>query len=555
MSEEQQSTRPLVPRRERPLTQEEVVRRNSVERMKLEKHPFDVIHDIPRFIEMPYEEIPEEDILRMQWYGIYHDKPKVGDFMMRVKIPNGVLTADQLRTIGEISIKLGRNFGELTTRQDIQLHYIRLASMPEIFETFKRAGLWLAGGCGDNLRNITGCPVAGIDPEEWFDARPTIDECVRFFYGNREYGNLPRKHKHTISACAYHCNAPEIHDIALVGTRQGEKDGFAIWVGGGLSSVPRIGKSLGVFIEPSEALEALRGLMDVWRNDLRYRMSRAKARFKFMIMDDGPEKTLERLQTQLGRTLTPLEENPRPKGRTEHMGIHPQKQPGLCYIGFPVFPGLMSGEQMIQVADVVRELGKEFRITREQNFIITDVPEAKVDTVVARIADIGFPLQVNPLRGASIGCTGEPHCNFAVGETKPKVVEIVEQLEARFGDRMRGLHIYLDGCPHACGEHWVGDIGLQGTTRSTETGKVQAYDIILRGALGPEAEIGMPLLRRVPTTDAPAMVERLVGAWVEGRRDGETIQQFFQRQEDADLAAIAGWEIREKREREEREAA
>src|SRR5262249_32552905 len=192
------------------------------------------------------------------------------------------------------------------------------------------------------------------------------------------------------------------------------------------------------------------------------------------------------------------------KGRTEHMGIHPQKQDGLCYIGFPCFPGLMSGEQMIQVAQVLREFGQEFRITREQNFILTDIPEAKVDTVVARIADIGYPLNVNRIRGASIGCTGEPHCNFSVGETKPKVVEIVDRLEARFGEQIKGLHLYVDGCPHACGQHWVGDIGLQGTTRSTDTGKVQAYDIILRGGLGPGAEIGLPLLRRVPRSGARA---------------------------------------------------
>jgi ferredoxin-nitrite reductase len=412
-----------------------------------------------------------------------------------------------------------------------------------MFELFKSAGLANAGACGDNLRNITGCPVAGIDPEEWFDPRPTIAECVAAFSGNREYGNLPRKHKHTISACPYHCNAPEIHDIALVGTRQGGKDGYAIWVGGGLSSVPRIGKPLGCFIEVHEAVEVLRGLMDVWRTDLRYRMSRAKARFKFMIMDDGPEKTLERLQEHLGRTLTPLEENPRPKGRTEHMGIHAQKQAGLSYIGFPVFPGLMTGEQMIQVAGVLREFGSEFRITREQNFILTDVPEAKVETVVARISDIGYPLNVNPIRGASIGCTGEPHCNFSVGDTKPKVVEIVNRLEARFGDQVRDLHIYLDGCPHACGQHWVGDIGLQGTTRTLETGKVQAYDLILRGGLGPEAQIGQPLLRRIPTGQVPAAMERLVGAWLDGRSEGETIQQFFQRHEDAALVAMGAGEV------------
>src|ERR1043166_3527950 len=254
MSDTIQERRPVAPRRERPLTQEEVLRRNSVERMKLEKHPFDVIHDIPRFIEMPYEDIPEEDILRMQWYGLYHDKPKVGEFMIRVKIPNGTLTADQLQTIGEFSIQHGQNSGELTTRQCIQIHHVRLKSMPTMFDIFKAAGLGNAGACGDNLRNITGCPVAGLDPEEWFDPRPTIDACVAAFSGNREYGNLPRKHKHTISACPYHCNAPEIHDIALVGTRQDGQDGYALWVGGGLSSVPRIGKNLGVFVSKEEAL-------------------------------------------------------------------------------------------------------------------------------------------------------------------------------------------------------------------------------------------------------------------------------------------------------------
>src|SRR5687767_8465643 len=224
--------------RERPLTQEEVLRRNSVERLKAEKHPYDVLEDVPRFGEIPYEEIPEEDILRLQWYGLYHDKPKTGDFMLRIKIPNGILTADQLRTIGRLSREHGENSGELTTRQCVQLHWLRLASIPAVFAELEAVGLTTAGGCGDNLRNITGCPVAGIDPDELFDVNPTIREIARFFYGNREYGNLPRKHKYTISACPYQCNAPEIHDIALVGTRQGGRNGFAFQVGGGLSSVP-----------------------------------------------------------------------------------------------------------------------------------------------------------------------------------------------------------------------------------------------------------------------------------------------------------------------------
>jgi sulfite reductase (ferredoxin) len=315
------------PRRERPLTEEEVLRRNSVERLKAEKHPYDVLNDLPAFIAMPYEDIPEEDILRLQWYGLYHDKPKVGNFMMRIKIPNGILTPQKLRTIGRISIEHGENSGELTTRQCVQIHWIRMASLPHIFDELAKNGLTTAGGCGDNLRNISGCPVAGIDPEELFDANPTIAEIAAFFYGNREYGNLPRKHKYTVSACPYHCNAPEIHDIALVGTRQGGRDGYAFWVGGGLSSVPRIGKNLGVFVPYEQALEAARGLTDIWRQDLRYRMTRAKARFKFKVDDDGPESIREQLEAHLGRRLEDLEENPQPKGRTDHMGIHRQKSP------------------------------------------------------------------------------------------------------------------------------------------------------------------------------------------------------------------------------------
>jgi sulfite reductase beta subunit-like hemoprotein len=536
----------LARRRERPLTEEEVLRRNSVERLKQEKHPYDVLNDIPRFIEMAYEDIPEEDILRLQWYGLYHDKPKIGNFMMRVKIPNGTLTPAQLRTIGEISIQYGENSGELTTRQCIQIHWLRMAVLPQIFEKLAQAGLTTAGGCGDNLRNITGCPVAGLNPDEPFDVTPTIREVASFFYGNREYGNLPRKHKYTISACPHHCNAPEIHDIALIGVQQGGRDGYAFWVGGGLSSVPRIGKSLGIFVPKEEALETARGLTDIWRKDLRYRMSRAKARFKFKVDDDGPESIREQLEAHLGRKLEDLEQEPAPVGRTDHMDIRRQKpvngREDLHYIGFPVFPGLMSGEQMCRVADLLESISSgqaDFRITREQNFIITHVPEAEIDRVIQAVAELGFPRNVNRIRGTSIGCTGDPHCNFAVGPTKGKLVQIIDHLEGKFGEQISDLHVYLDGCPHACGQHWVGDLGFQGTTKNSETGKITSYDIIVRGKLGPGAGIGRPLLRRVPSAEVNAQVERLVGAWIERREEGEDLPTFFRRLPDEEILAIA----------------
>jgi len=512
-----------------------VRRRNSVERIKNEKQPYDLLEELPELVKTEYEAIDEDDILRLQWWGLYHDKPKIGNFMMRVKIPGGIVTPAQLRTMGEISQRFGENSGEITTRQDIQIHYIRLPVVPEIFQILSNAGLTTAGACGDILRNITGCPVAGIDQEELFDPRPVVQELANFFYGNREYSDLPRKHKWTVSACPYHCNAPEIHDVALIGTFQDGEPGFAVTVGGGLSTVPRIGQSFGVFVRPDEAKEVLRAILDVWSSDLNYRKSRVKARFKFMIDDHGPEAIRERVEKHLGRSLTPLKELPRSVGRTDHMGVHPQKQAGLFYIGFPVFPGLINGEQMIQVAEIAQEHAEDIRFTREQNLILAGVPEERVDEVVKRMEGLGFSLEVNPVRGHSMACTGNPQCNFAVGDTKPRLAALIEHLEQRFGNEIADFRFHLDGCPHACGQHWVGDIGIQGTTVRRDGEKIQAYDLYLRGGLGAKAAIGLPVIRRIPHDELNLRVENLVRAYLNERAGWGSFQDFCIGQTDEQL--------------------
>jgi len=534
-----QRERTRIAREEAPLTWEEVRNRNSVERIKHEKQPYDLIHEIPRLAATPYEEIHEDDILRLQWWGLYHDKPKVGEFMMRIKIPGGVLTPGQLDTIGRLSREFGQNRGEISTRQCIQLHHIQLPALPEIFRILKESGLTTAGACGDILRNITSCPAAGIDRHEIFDVRPVVRELADFFYGNRDYSDLPRKHKWTIAACPFHCNLPEIHDIALVGTVQGGEPGFAITVGGGLSTAPRIARSLGVFVRPQEVRTVLQGLLDIWSNDLTYRRSRGKARFKFMVDDHGPEGVRQRLEAHLGRSLTPLEKVPEPIGRTDHMGVNPEKEDGLHYIGFPVFPGLISGEQMSAVAAVAQELGRDVRLTREQNFIISGVATRNVDEVIRRVEEIGFTLRVNPIKGHSIGCTGNPYCNFAVGDTKPRLVRLVEHLERRFGDAVADFRIHLDGCPHSCGQHFVGDIGIQGTTKRGDDGsKVQAYDVFLRGGTGREAALGIPIARRVSTDELDGYIERIVGLYLKERREGESFQAFCRSRSDEELLQV-----------------
>jgi len=520
------------------LTYEDLHRTNPTERPKKAKHPPAVLHDIPALIDMPYEAIGEDNILRLQWYGLYHDKPKIGSFMMRVKIPNGILSPHKLRTIGEISIKHGEDSGELTTRQDIQIHFIRMAALPDIFETLEAAGLTTVGGCGDNIRNITGCPAAGIDAEEYFDATPVVMNVADFFYGNREYSNLPRKHKFSISACAHHCNAPEIHDIGLVGMLHEGQEGFAFWVGGGLSTVPRIAQSFKAFVPSDKAIPVLQAIVDEWQSDMRYRRSRGRARFKFMVDDDGAQAIRERIEQRLGWKLQDLSEDPAPVGRTDHMGVHRQKQAGLSYIGFPIFPGLISGRQLVAIADLLDEYGSDFRITREQNLILSGIKDENVERVIDRMQSLGISLDVNGIEGKSIGCTGNPQCNFAVGPTKPMVVEIVNHLEAEFGRRVEDLRIHVDGCPHACGQHHVGDIGFQGTTLTTDRGKEPGYDIFLRGALGPGAAIGKPLLRRIPAADAKVYTERLVRAYL-AECEGSPIQSFFGRHSDEELSAIA----------------
>jgi ferredoxin-nitrite reductase len=531
-----------------------VRKRNFVERMKHEKGGLAVLDDLPAMIAAGYEAVAEEDMVRLQWYGLYHDKPKLGHFMMRVKVPGGRLTARGLRTIGEIALRHGRGHGELTTRQNIQLHWLEMARLPEVLATLDAAGLTTVGACGDNVRNITGCPVAGLDRDELFDCRELLREAAAYFIEHREYSDLPRKHKITISACPHQCNAPEMHCIALLGTLRDGEPGFAVKVGGGLSTWPRLADDLGVFVPAAEAVGVLRAILDVWREDRRYRLSRARARLKFMVDDVGPRRFRERVEERLGRRLTDGAAPPAPAEEHDHAGVHPQHQAGLAYAGFPVYLGLMNGEQMLRLADLAEEVSGwgagrdqvEIRLTRRQNFILANLPAERVPEVVERVAAIGFPLAAGNLRRLAIACTGNPFCNFTVAETKGRMRQIVEHLESAFGEQaaeLGELRLNLDGCPHACAHHWIGDIGLQGTTlreRGEAGERLQGYDLFLRGGLGRGAAIGRPVLRRVPGEVVHLAIERLCRAWLDDRQAGESIQQFFTRQSDEQLIDIAG---------------
>jgi ferredoxin-nitrite reductase len=320
--------------------------------------------------------------------------------------------------------------------------------------------------------------------------------------------------------------------------------------------VPRIARELGVFVPKEEANEILGAITSVWSEDLRYRVSRVKARLKFMVDDVGPEGMRERVETRLGRRLADYALPPVAVEPSHHLGVRPQKQQGLCSIGVPVHLGLVSGDQMIAVAGLAERYGGDIRLTRQQNFVLTGVPEASVDEATGELEAIGFPLTLNPVRGNSIACTGEPHCNFSVAETKTRLGSLIDQLDARFGAEISELRLHLDGCPHACAQHWVGDIGFQGTTARDEAGtRRQAYDIFLRGGLGPDAAIGRSLFRRVPTDELDTAVEGLIAGWIAGRGPGESFGAFARRSSDEELGLLAGLEPAKARQRDEEEAA
>jgi ferredoxin-nitrite reductase len=505
-----------------------VLKRNSVERLKREKSPLGILDELPALIAGGYEQVPEEDIVRLKWWGLYHDKPKIGMFMLRVKLAGGIVTPAQLRAIGEISNVHGRGEGELTTRQNVQLHYLELGALPDVFERLEAASLTSAGACGDTVRNITGCPLAGLAHDELFDPTPVIEEAAAFLYGHPTYSDLPRKHKISITACADSCAAPEINCIGLVGAIRDGREGFGVLVGGGLSSVPRIARDLGIWVSKDEAVTVLVAILDEWREDLRYRVSRVKARLKFMIDDIGPEGLRERIESRLGRRF-PDFTLPAAPPPGNHLGVHER------FVGVPVHLGLITGDQMIALAD----LGHEVRITRQQNLVVVTG-----DDISAELERIGLPVDLSALRGDAVACTGEPHCNFSVTETKTRMDALVRLLEERFGRAADGLRLHLDGCPHACAHHWVGDLGFQGTTVRDEEGRRrQAYDIFVRGGLDRPAAIGRPLFRRVPTEELDDAVVGLVQGWVGARSAGETFRSFCDRTSDDELSRLAGREI------------
>ncbi|MGV3618826.1 MAG: nitrite/sulfite reductase [Fimbriimonas sp.] len=525
---------------------------NENERIKKEKDGLDVWADLVRYAETGFESIHPDDFLRMRWYGLYQQKPNVGHFMLRIKVPSGDLTSEQLRTVADVARLYARGITDITTRQNFQFHWLTIHDVPDILQRFERVGISASGACGDIPRNVTGCPVAGIDPNEVFDARGDAEIIHRMYLDNKNYSDLPRKFKTTVAGCCVHCSQPEINDIGATAVRRtlanGDiEEGYHIRVGGGLSARPFFAKRLDMFV-PRERLTSVFEAVTAIFRDHGNRENRKAARLKFLVAEWGVERFEQEVRARLDWTPDPATDWPEPrKNFRDHLGINPQKQPGLFWIGAAVLSGRLTADQVYECARIADEFGRgSVRTSNQQNILFPDVPEARVEEAVRALESNGLVVKASPLRRVAVACTGNEFCNLALTETKRLIVDIVEHVE-REVDIDEPIRINLNGCPNSCGQHHIGDIGLQGCLVKQGPGKppVDGYDISLGGRLGADSKFVRPIRRKVPATEVKYAVANLLNGYLQRRDEEDDFSDFVDRSSDDELAALMHVEFAE----------
>ena len=508
------------------------------EKLKVVKDGLDVIHDIYRYAQIGFKAIPEDDFDRFKWYGVYRQRPKdSGYFMLRTKIPGGQLTSAQLAVMGGIAEDFGHGFGDITTRQTFQFHWLRIEDFPEVFERLKRVGITTSGACGDDTRNVVGCPVAGIDKNELIDATPQLHEISRHMTDNREFSDLPRKYKISVSGCCIHCAQPDINCVGIFGlqrTIDGKREtGFGIKVGGGLSSAPHLAQTLPIFLTPEDILPAVHHLSVIFR-DFGYREKRNHARFKFLVADWGPEKVLAKLEEISGRTFQRHSEFVFPDDpETDHLGVHEQKQPGLCYIGVCFAGGRTDGKQLNKLAELAKKYAQpgldRINTTNKQNLILLNIPEKNLSALQAELDANGFSWRPSNFRQGCVSCTGMEFCNLAIAETKNRMMLLVGQLEHECAFYQDKIRIHFSGCPSSCGQHQVADIGFRGGVTRVSGVATECFDMFIGGKLGAGARFNELVKSKVLATDIHRTVGKLLRFYTSNRQPDEPFSAFASR--------------------------
>lgn len=497
---------------------------------------------------------------RFRWWGLYTQrKPGIDGgktallepheledeyFMLRVRIDGGQLSTEQLRVIGQISVDFGRDSADLTDRQNVQLHWVEVESMPEIWRRLEAVGLGTTEACGDVPRVVLGSPVAGIAADELIDPTPQILEITSRFIGDPTLANLPRKFKTAITGHPSQDVVHEINDIGFVAVEHPELGiGYDLWVGGGLSTAPRLAERLGVWVAPERVAEVWHGVIQIFR-DYGYRRLRNKARLKFLLAEWGTEKFRRVLETEyLEAPLPDGPAAPKPSSPGDHIGVHRQHD-GRFYVGVTPIVGRVSGSTLLALADVLEAHGSSrLRTTPHQKLVLLDVPEDRVESLLDALAPLGLSATPSLIRRGTIACTGIEFCKLAIVETKATATRAVAQLETRLADLdlPHPLSLHVNGCPNSCARIQTADIGLKGQLLPDgDGGQTPGFQVHLGGGLASvnRAEAGLGRTVRglkVSADGIGAYVERVVRQFLSERNSDETFAEWAHRAEEESL--------------------
>jgi sulfite reductase (ferredoxin) len=520
---------------------------NPAERFKKDDDGLHVRERIlNRYSVLGFDSIDPTDLRgRFRWWGLYTQrKPGIGGgktgaledaeiedpfFMMRVRIPGGQLTAGQLRTIAGVAKEYGRDLADITDRQNVQFHWLRIEDIPAVWARLEEVGLSSQEACGDVPRNILGCPVAGLDENEVLDASAVLHATNALATSREDLANLPRKFKTAISGCASQCTAHEVNDVSFVGVVGPDgQPGFDLWVGGGLSTNPMLAQRIGAFVPPERVPEVWAAVASLFR-DYGYRRLRSRARLKFLVADWGTERFREVLEREyLGGNG--LADGPRPPvpspGSRDHLGVRRQ-QDGRYYVGVAPHTGRTTGTQLWQVADLAEEYGSgQVRTTVEQKLLIIDVPEHRVGELVAALQAIDLQPSPDVFRRGTMACTGIEFCKLAIVETKGRARDLYTELGRRLPDFDTPITINVNGCPNSCARFQLADIGLKGSIVDGGEG----FQVHLGGSLGAEPGFGRKLRGlKVTADELTDYVERLLRNYQADRAEGEQFASWVRR--------------------------
>jgi ferredoxin-nitrite reductase len=490
---------------------------NPIETVKRTKDGLDSLDDIHRrAADGDWEALSEDEKHRFKWHGLFFRKQTPGHFMLRIRMTNGFATAEQFRLIAALSDQYGKGFTDITTRQQIQMRWFRIADVPDIWKRLAEVGLHSKQTGMDNIRNVCGCPLAGLTTDEAFDASPVARALTEKFLDNKAFTNLPRKFNVTITGCLANCCHAETQDLALVPSRRDDFDGFNVLVGGKHGSGGfEPAENLDVFVPVAEAADLAAHVVKIFR-DHGIRETRTKARLFFLIRDRGIGWFRAELERRWGRPLRSAGPDLRQPGHNDHLGIQPQKSPSggppLFCAGLLIPVGRITTDQMRGVADLAERYGTgRLRITSQQNVVITDIPEPRLAEFNQEPLLKELPVDPSPLMRGLVACTGIDYCHMALIETKDWAIQVARELERRTeGKKVLPLSIHWSGCSAGCGLHQTATIGLQGCRTRIDGKIVEAAHVCVGGKSGPNARVALDLLYDVPCEKLADSLEPLV---------------------------------------------